>query len=316
MLPTPPGGVGARYCAMHGARQSRSRVCGDRGADRDRPASGRCRPRRVRAGGRGRRRRARRPRGAVLPAARRLRARGRRGRVLRRASSTSSSCARPTRWCSCSRASPSATRPSYPADAIARLREINAEMERDAADARRRGDARLPLPRGARRPLRQRAAARDAAPAEAPAAALRARVHGRRRNVGDSVSQHAEIIDALERGDSEAAAIAVEANFRDAMPRMLERLVLALTRPRALGFTAARTGHAARPSLPRTLVRRRSRRGAGCRTRNKPEPCAVETRNPLRGSRAPAPASRRARAFAANGRQRAVNGLQAEGTGT
>ena len=45
-----------------------------------------------------------------------------------------------------------------------------------------------------------------------------------RRNVGGSVAQHAEIIDALERGDSEAAAIAVEANFRDAMPRILEHL--------------------------------------------------------------------------------------------
>ena len=47
------------------------------------------------------------------------------------------------------------------------------------------------------------------------------------RNVGRSVSQHAEIIDALERDDREAAGTAVEANFRDAMPELLERLASA-----------------------------------------------------------------------------------------
>ena len=43
-------------------------------------------------------------------------------------------------------------------------------------------------------------------------------------NVGDSVSQHTEIVDALERDDRETAAAAVESNFRTAMPRLLERL--------------------------------------------------------------------------------------------
>jgi DNA-binding GntR family transcriptional regulator len=42
--------------------------------------------------------------------------------------------------------------------------------------------------------------------------------------VGLSVAQHAAIADALERDDREAAALIVEANFRDALPRMLERV--------------------------------------------------------------------------------------------
>jgi len=44
------------------------------------------------------------------------------------------------------------------------------------------------------------------------------------RNVGRSVAAHAAIVDALERDDREAAAAAVEANFRDALPRLLERV--------------------------------------------------------------------------------------------
>jgi DNA-binding GntR family transcriptional regulator len=44
------------------------------------------------------------------------------------------------------------------------------------------------------------------------------------KNVGHSVRQHAEIVDALEQDDRDAAAATVEANFRDAMPRLLERL--------------------------------------------------------------------------------------------
>jgi DNA-binding GntR family transcriptional regulator len=44
------------------------------------------------------------------------------------------------------------------------------------------------------------------------------------RNVDRSVSDHAAIVDALDREDRDAAAAAVEANFRDAMPALLERL--------------------------------------------------------------------------------------------
>lgn len=42
--------------------------------------------------------------------------------------------------------------------------------------------------------------------------------------VTHSADQHAAIADALERDDRDAAALTVEANFREAMPAMLERL--------------------------------------------------------------------------------------------
>jgi DNA-binding GntR family transcriptional regulator len=114
--------------------------------------------------------------------------------------------------------------PSYPAEAIARLREINADMERDGNDAAaaathdfrfheelvRHCDNEQLL--GTLRPLKRRLLRYELAYMAAPI------------NVGRSVAQHAEIVDALERGDREAAAATVEANFRDAMPRLLENL--------------------------------------------------------------------------------------------
>jgi DNA-binding GntR family transcriptional regulator len=45
--------------------------------------------------------------------------------------------------------------------------------------------------------------------------------------VAGSAAQHAAIADALERGDRDAAALIVEANFRDALPAMLERVTSA-----------------------------------------------------------------------------------------
>jgi DNA-binding GntR family transcriptional regulator len=114
--------------------------------------------------------------------------------------------------------------PAYPADAIARLREINADMERDCHDAaaaathdfrfheelaRHCGNDQL---LGTLRPLKRRLLRYELAYMALP------------RNVGRSVAQHAEIVDELERDDRDAAAAAVEANFRDAMPRLLERL--------------------------------------------------------------------------------------------
>ena len=114
--------------------------------------------------------------------------------------------------------------PAFPPDAFARLREINADMERDGHDAAaaathdfrfheelvRHCDNEQLL--GTLRPLKRRLLRYELAYMAAE------------RNVARSVTQHAEIIDALERDDREAAAVAVEANFRDAMPRLLERL--------------------------------------------------------------------------------------------
>jgi DNA-binding GntR family transcriptional regulator len=114
--------------------------------------------------------------------------------------------------------------PSFPADAIARLREINADMERDGSDAAaaamhdyrfhqelvRHCDNEQLL--GTLRPLKRRLLRYELA------------YMAVQRNVGRSVTQHAEILDALERDDREAAATAVEANFRDAMPLLIENL--------------------------------------------------------------------------------------------
>jgi DNA-binding GntR family transcriptional regulator len=116
------------------------------------------------------------------------------------------------------------TTPAFAPDAMARLREINADMEREADDAgaaahhdfdfhdelvRHCGNDQL---LATLRPLKRRLLRYELAYMAVP------------RNVGRSVRQHAEIVDALERGDRDAAAATVEANFRDAMPRLLERL--------------------------------------------------------------------------------------------
>jgi DNA-binding GntR family transcriptional regulator len=116
------------------------------------------------------------------------------------------------------------TTPAYPPDALVRLREINAEMERDGDDAAAAAthDFRFheELVRhcandqllATLRPLKRRLLRYELAYMALP------------RNVGRSVSGHAAIVEALERDDREAAAAAVEANFRDALPGLLERV--------------------------------------------------------------------------------------------
>lgn len=111
--------------------------------------------------------------------------------------------------------------PAFPVSAMVRLREINADMEREGDDAaaaathdfrfheelvRHCGNEQL---LATLRPLKRRLLRYELA------------YMAERRNVGTSVAQHAEIVDALERDDREAAAATVESNFRDAMPEML-----------------------------------------------------------------------------------------------
>jgi DNA-binding GntR family transcriptional regulator len=113
---------------------------------------------------------------------------------------------------------------TFPAQALVRLREINGDMERDGDDAaaaathdfrfhdelvRHCGNDQL---LATLRPLKRRLLRYELAYMALP------------RNVGDSVAAHAGIVEALERGDRDAAAAAVEANFRDALPRLLERV--------------------------------------------------------------------------------------------
>jgi DNA-binding GntR family transcriptional regulator len=115
------------------------------------------------------------------------------------------------------------TTPAFEPETIARLREINADMERDAdepaASAMHDFDFHEVLVGGCAneqllgtlRPLKRRLLRYELAYMAVP------------RNVGHSVRQHAAIADALERGDREAAAVCVEANFRDSMPRLLDQ---------------------------------------------------------------------------------------------
>jgi DNA-binding GntR family transcriptional regulator len=116
------------------------------------------------------------------------------------------------------------TTQSFPAEALARLREINAVMADEAGDAmaaathdwefheelvRHCGNEQLlttlrPLKRLLLRYEYTYMSAEDF--------------------VSRSVQQHTEIIDRIERGDLDVAASLVEDNFRDSLPGILEQL--------------------------------------------------------------------------------------------
>jgi DNA-binding GntR family transcriptional regulator len=114
--------------------------------------------------------------------------------------------------------------PEYPPEAIERLRELNAEMAEERSDAmaaathdyefheelaRHCGNDQL---LATLRPLKR--------------VMLRYEYHYMAAEdfVSRSVHQHEEIIQALERGDREAASALVEGNFRDSLPGILEQL--------------------------------------------------------------------------------------------
>jgi DNA-binding GntR family transcriptional regulator len=107
---------------------------------------------------------------------------------------------------------------------IARLRELNARMAASAGDpaaaARIDHEFHEELVRGCGneqllgtlRPLKRSLLRYELAYMKSAA------------RVERSVAQHEEIVTALERGDADAAARAVEANFRDALPALLEQI--------------------------------------------------------------------------------------------
>jgi DNA-binding GntR family transcriptional regulator len=114
--------------------------------------------------------------------------------------------------------------PGFPPDALARLRAINASMADAAGDSiaaathdwefhdelvRHCGNEQL---LGTLRPLKRLLLRYECG------------YMGGTDFVDRSVHQHEEIVQALERGDSEAAALLVEDNFRAALPDMLDQL--------------------------------------------------------------------------------------------
>jgi DNA-binding GntR family transcriptional regulator len=116
------------------------------------------------------------------------------------------------------------TTPEFPPEAVERLREINAAMADERSDAmaaathdyafheelvRHCGNDQL---LSTLRPLKR--------------LLLRYEYHYMAAEdfVSRSVHQHEEIIQALERGDRDAASTLVEGNFRDSLPGILEQL--------------------------------------------------------------------------------------------
>jgi DNA-binding GntR family transcriptional regulator len=116
------------------------------------------------------------------------------------------------------------TTPAYAPETIARLREINADMERDAADPAAAAMNDFKFHRELVRPCPNEQLLATLRPLKRLLLRYELAYMSEARNVGRSVRQHAEIISALERGDHETAALTVEANFRDALPELLARV--------------------------------------------------------------------------------------------
>jgi DNA-binding GntR family transcriptional regulator len=116
------------------------------------------------------------------------------------------------------------TAPGFGAACLARLREINGRLQGSADDpaaaATRDWEFHDELVRGCGneqlldtlRPLKRQLLRYEYAYMDDPATIER------------SAAQHAEIVEALEAGETERAAAVVEANFRDALPGLLARL--------------------------------------------------------------------------------------------
>ena len=116
------------------------------------------------------------------------------------------------------------TTPAFPPEAIARLREINDAManERDDAMAAATYDWQF------HDELVSHCGNEQLLTTLRPLKRLMLRYEYTYMSAEDfvsrSVDQHVQIIDALERGDHDAAASLVEDNFRDSLPGILDKL--------------------------------------------------------------------------------------------
>jgi DNA-binding GntR family transcriptional regulator len=116
------------------------------------------------------------------------------------------------------------TTPEFPPDVVARLREINAAMadERDDAMAAATHDWEF------HEELVRHCNNEQLISTLRPLKRLMLRYEYTYMSAGDfvsrSVDQHEQIIQALERGDRDAASALVADNFRDSLPGILEQL--------------------------------------------------------------------------------------------
>jgi DNA-binding GntR family transcriptional regulator len=114
--------------------------------------------------------------------------------------------------------------PDFPPEAVARLREINATMADERGDAMAAATHDWEFHEELVRHCHNEQLLSTLRPLKRLLLRYEYTYMSATDFVGRSVDQHEEIIQALERGDRDAASAVVEANFRDSLPGILEQL--------------------------------------------------------------------------------------------
>jgi DNA-binding GntR family transcriptional regulator len=116
------------------------------------------------------------------------------------------------------------TTPAFPPEAIARLREINAAMAEERSDAMKAATRDYEFHEELARHCGNDQLLSTLRPLKRLMLRYEYHYMSAEDFVSRSVHQHERIIQALERGDREAASGLVEDNFRDSLPGILEQL--------------------------------------------------------------------------------------------
>jgi DNA-binding GntR family transcriptional regulator len=116
------------------------------------------------------------------------------------------------------------TTPSFPAEAITRLREINAVMANEGSDPMAAATHDWEFHEELVRHCRNEQLLSTLRPLKRLLLRYEYTYMSAEDFVTRSVRQHNEIIERLERGDLDGAAALVEDNFRDSLPGILEQL--------------------------------------------------------------------------------------------
>jgi len=116
------------------------------------------------------------------------------------------------------------TTPEFTPECLARLRDVNEAMAREADDAFAVADRDYEFHEELVRLCGNEQILATLRPLKLSLLRVERHYFADRAIVDRSVGQHRRIVAALERGEIEAAALAVEANFRDAMAAMLRQI--------------------------------------------------------------------------------------------